>query len=67
MIASHLGRYSEVNFIFADQTYGSISKLLNTLLFNRASWIFSMITCWECDAGTSTKDFLYAKCYKIIA
>jgi fermentation-respiration switch protein FrsA (DUF1100 family) len=63
-VATYIASNTEVQFLFADRTFSSLS---NVALFNFgkvAKFFFSLVTKWNQDSVT---DYLNANCYKLIA
>lgn len=66
MVASHLGRYTNVDFVFADRTFSSLYKVAHTIAGKWGIWIMKVVACWGTPAGCMGEDFLYTKCYKVL-
>ena len=65
MIATHLAKKGMVDFMFADRSFSSLEDVP---VYSYGGWSkFSMkaFTMWE--SKESTKDYIFANCYKVMA
>lgn len=65
MIAIHLARKGLVDFMFADRTFYSLEEVPVYSLGSWAKWFTKIFAMWK-DVD-STKDYIFANCYKVLA
>jgi hypothetical protein len=63
-IATHLARYCEVDFLFADRSFSSISEVALYNFGKFAYWMYRLSRKADTDASM---DFLAVECYKILS
>ena len=63
-MACYLGRKGLVDFIFADRTFCSLDQVPIYSMGAWAMWSMKFFTLWK--ETDSTRDFLFANCYKVI-
>jgi len=64
LVASHLGRYAKVDFVFCDRTFSSFNDVTQSSLGSLGACVLKAAHCWKTD---SALDFYYSNCYKISA
>lgn len=64
MIACHLAKSKNVNYLFADRTFSSLSEVARIGFSPSARFFFNLINDWNYD---STNAFTEATCYKVLA
>ena len=63
-MATHLGRFAHVDFIFADRTFSSINAIAKSYAGGIGAKALKLLTCWK---SNSDLDFIYTNCYKIVS
>lgn len=64
LVASHLARCADIEFVFADRTFSSIEEVALNNFGWVAYWVFKLFTK---PIGSVADDFISAKCYKILS
>jgi len=63
LVAVHLARWKNINFLCADRTFESLSKVGSHVAGKFLAMVYRMITLWS---DQVSKDYLEANCYKIL-
>lgn len=51
MVACHIARTKNVNYLFADRTFSSLSEVANTGFSRMARFFFNLINDWNYDSA----------------
>lgn len=64
MFACHLARTKNLNYLFADRTFASLSEVARVGFSGLAKFLFNLITDWNYE---STQAYIDTTCYKVMA
>jgi hypothetical protein len=64
VIACHLARRCEIDFLFIDRGFGRLSQVVEYSFGRWARYLLKVISRWDIDCSA---DYLYVNCYKLIS
>ena len=65
MVAAHLGRQGQVDFMMIDRSFRDLQSIPRETMHYSLPPLFKFFTMWQ--NPDCAKDYLYSNCYKILA